>query len=63
MQTTSVKAFLVKPALTTAPNLKSNVPMCEHDSPNPAIHIQCAVSSDTPLKFIATHGMAYVGSH
>ena len=31
MQTTSVKAFLVKPALTTAPNLKSNVPMCEHD--------------------------------
>ena len=56
MQATSVQAFFVKPALTGASNIKSNVPMCEHDSPKPAIHAQCAVSTDVPVKFITTHG-------
>ena len=56
MQATSVQAFFVKPVLTAASNLKSNVPMCEEDdSPKPARHVQCAVSTDLPLKFIAAY--------
>ena len=60
VQATSVQDFLVKPVLTAACNLKSNAPIFEYDSPNPAIHVQCAVSTDIPLKFVATNGKMWV---
>ena len=56
MQATLAQAFFVKLALTANFNLKSNAPISGHDSPKPAIHVQCAVFTDFPLKFIVTHG-------